>query len=288
MPAVNCADWLKVWPQYLLPQHGLSACAYALTRSRAPWLKNALIRAFVTHYQVNMQEAAQPDSTRYESFNAFFTRALRNGARPLSGNVHDFASPVDGAISQIGTLRDNMLVQAKCREYSVEALLGGDVESAGRFRGGAFATLYLSPRDYHRIHMPCDGQLAEMVYIPGRLFSVNPATTRQVDELFARNERVICYFDTNHGRIAVIMVGAIFVGSIETVWAGQVTPASSHRITRWNYGASPQGYDRGREIGRFNMGSTVIVLLEPARIHWAETLHAGSAIRQGQSLGLMQ
>ncbi|MFO1436302.1 MAG: archaetidylserine decarboxylase [Gammaproteobacteria bacterium] len=283
---MSCADWLKVWPQYVLPQHGLSACAYALTRTRVRWLKNVLIRAFIAQYKVNMQEAAQSDSTQYQNFNAFFTRTLKTGARPLPESPNALASPVDGAISQIGLLRNNMLIQAKGREYSVEALLGGDVDNARRFHGGAFATLYLSPRDYHRIHMPCDGTLKEMVYVPGRLFSVNSATTRQVDCLFSRNERVICYFDTDHGRMAIVMVGAIFVGSIETTWAGEITPASPRQMACWRYDAKPQDFARGQEIGRFNMGSTVILLFEPAQLQWADAMRSETAIRQGQSLGV--
>jgi phosphatidylserine decarboxylase len=276
---------LKVLPQHLLPQHLLSRTAYRITRCRNPRFKNALIRAFIRHYCVDMGEAALQQPEDYADFNAFFTRALRPGARPLPDAATAFVSPVDGCISQIGTIDNDTVVQAKGRRYSVTDLLGGDSGVSDAFRNGAFATLYLSPRDYHRIHMPFDGELQAMIYLPGRLFAVNPATVHAVDRLFARNERVVCLFETAVGPMAVILVGAIFVGSMETVWAGQITPTRLRTPRRDSYPAGPYRFRRGEEIGRFNMGSTVIVLMARDRLRWLPEWRPGGVLQLGMVLG---
>jgi phosphatidylserine decarboxylase len=276
---------LKVLPQYLLPQHLLSRTAYRITRCRNPLLKNALIRAFIRHYSVDMGEAALQQPEDYADFNAFFTRALRPGARPLPDAAAAFVSPVDGCISQIGTIENDTVVQAKGRRYSVKNLLGGDSGVSDTFRNGAFATLYLSPRDYHRIHMPFDGNLRAMIYLPGRLFAVNPATVHVVDRLFARNERVVCLFETAVGPLAVILVGAIFVGSMETAWAGQITPTQLRTPRREVYPGGRYRFRRGEEIGRFNMGSTVIVLMARECLRWLPEWQPGGLVQQGMVLG---
>lgn len=275
-------------PQYLLPQHLLTGLAYRITRCRNPLLKDMLIRAFVRHYGVDMGEAVHERQADYRDFNAFFTRALKPGARPLPEDESAFASPVDGRVSQIGAIQTETLIQAKGRRYSLCDLLGGDRTTADPFRDGAYATLYLSPRDYHRIHMPIDGELRTMVYLPGRLFAVNPASVNVVDRLFARNERVVCLFETTGGPLAVVFVGAMFVGSMETVWAGQITPARPRAIRRESYAPGRYRYRRGDEIGRFNMGSTVIVLMARERLAWLPEWRAGSLVRQGSALGMVR
>lgn len=281
-------DRLRVLPQYLLPQHFLAGLAYRITRCGIPLLKNALIRAFMRHYGVDMGEAEHERPEDYRDFNAFFTRGLKPGARTLPTGGKDFASPVDGRVSQIGAIHAETLIQAKGRRYSLGDLLGGDRPTAESFRDGAYATLYLSPRDYHRIHMPIDGGLRAMTYLPGSLFAVNPATVSVVDRLFARNERVICLFETGSGPLAIILVGAMFVGSMETVWAGQITPARPRGALRESYPHDRYRYRRGEEIGRFNMGSTVIVLMARDRLRWLPELCAGSLVRQGSVLGTVR
>lgn len=275
-------------PQFLLPQHLLASLAYRITRCGIPPLKNTLIRAFMRRYRVDMGEAEHERPEDYRDFNAFFTRGLKPGARTLPADGKDFASPVDGRVSQIGAIDAETLIQAKGRRYSLHDLLGGDRPMADSFRDGAYATLYLSPRDYHRIHMPIDGGLRAMIYLPGSLFAVNPATVSAVDRLFARNERVVCLFETGHGPLAVILVGAMFVGSMETVWAGQITPARTRAVLRESYPHGRYRYRRGEEIGRFNMGSTVIVLMARGRMRWLPDLHAGSLVHQGSVLGTVR
>ena len=285
--SVSLKDHLRNLPQTLLPQRLLTRLSYRLTRLRTPWLKDRLIRWFIQHYQVRLAEAQEPDPRAYPDFNAFFTRALRPGARPIAPGDRVVCCPVDGAISQIGKATADTLLQAKGRNFSLTALLGGDPERAKPFQNGGFATLYLSPRDYHRIHMPLTGQLREMAHIPGKLFSVSPLTTQLVPELFARNERVVTRFDTALGPMALVLVGAINVASIETVWAGVITPPLGTAIRCWDYPAVGQGavrLDKGAELGRFNMGSTVIVLFGPNAVRWATELRAGSAVKMGQRL----
>ena len=287
-PAVTFGDRLRNLPQYLLPQRLLTRLTYRLARARSPWLKGALTRGFIRHFQVDLNEALEPDARAYPHFNAFFTRALKPGARPLVAGESVVCCPVDGAISQIGFAAADTLLQAKGRYFSLTALLGGDVERARPFQGGAFATLYLSPRDYHRIHMPSGGTLREMVHVPGKLFSVSPLTTRVVPGLFARNERVAALFETPLGPMALVLVGAINVASIETVWAGEITPPLGSSIRRWTYPSSGAGaatLAKGEEMGRFNMGSTVILLFGAERVRWESGIQAGATVRMGQRLG---
>jgi phosphatidylserine decarboxylase len=272
--------------QYLLPQHLLSRLARELTRSRVGWIKDALIRAFVSHFHPDMGDAAQPDPLKFESFNAFFTRALRADARPPDPDATALVSPVDGSVSQLGRLDGSWLVQAKGHAYTLESLLAADDGWAEVFRGGAFATLYLAPFNYHRIHMPLAGTLRAAWYVPGQLFSVNAATAASVPGLFARNERTVCVFGEGPHSFALVLVGALFVGSISTVWHGEVTPRSPRRRTELPLDASRASLTlaRGAELGRFNMGSTVILLLPPGRCEWLPALAPGSAIRVGERL----
>jgi phosphatidylserine decarboxylase len=264
--------------QYALPQHGLSGLAFRLTRLRLGPLTELLIRAFSRLFRVDLTEAAEARPGAYPSFNAFFTRALRPDARPLS-EPGTLACPVDGAVSQLGGIAGGRIIQAKGRDYSVADLLGGDAVLAARFATGQFATLYLSPQDYHRIHMPIDGTLVETIHIPGRLFSVNPTTTAAVPRLFARNERVVALFDTTLGPLALVLVGAIFVGSIETVFAGLHTPPRANAIRRIDYRGRGIRLQRGDEMGRFNMGSTVVLLLGDTVVDWDPMLQPGSRVR---------
>lgn len=282
----SAGERLRNLPQYLLPQRLSTRVVHQATRVRAPWFKNALIRAFCAAFKVDMSEAAQPDPTAHEHFNAFFTRALKPEARPLAAD--GLCCPIDGSVSQIGTIRDGRIFQAKGRDYSLTELLGGDESRAAPFRDGGFATLYLAPRDYHRIHMPCSGRLMHMIHVPGRLFSVSPLTTRVIPRLFARNERVVCRFETDTGPLALVLVGAINVASIETVWAGVITPPLGRRIRRRDYPVAGDGaitLPRGAEMGRFNMGSTVIVLTGPSAPDWDSAIRPGATVRMGQRLG---
>ncbi|HRD67300.1 MAG TPA: archaetidylserine decarboxylase [Candidatus Competibacter sp.] len=284
----NARDHLCNLPQYLLPQRSLTRLIYRLTRVRTPWFKNALIRGFARQFRVNLDEALAPDLRAYPDFNAFFTRSLKAKARPVAPGDRVVCCPVDGAVSQTGVAETDALLQAKGRAFSLTALLGGDPERAQPFRGGTFATLYLSPRDYHRIHMPLAGRLREMVHIPGKLFSVSPLTARMVPNLFARNERVVTLFDTLAGPMAVVLVGAINVASIETVWAGAITPPLGKAVRHWNYppnGGGAVRLDKGAELGRFNMGSTVILLFGRNAVRWEPDIRAGTTVRMGQRLG---
>jgi len=248
------------------------------------WLKNAMIRLFVRVFAVDMGSARLTDPCAYADFNAFFTRDLLPSARPVADTPGAVSAPVDGAVSQCGEIRGGRLLQAKRIDYSLDALLGS-VNLAAEFDGGCFATLYLSPRDYHRIHMPLDGRLQAMSYIPGRLFSVNTHSTRTVNALFARNERAVTLFDTEAGRMAMVLVGAIFVSGIETVWHGPVRPHPAGHIAHWDYRDNPPHLARGAEMGRFNMGSTVIVLFPPGRVELAPHLGPEVAVRMGELLG---
>jgi phosphatidylserine decarboxylase len=282
-PSLRPAERLFVAVQHLLPQHLLSALMYRVARWRWRPFKDALIGWFVRHFRVDMSLAAEPDPRAYATFNAFFTRALRPGVRLLAPDPGALLCPADGALSQIGLIRDGALLQAKGHSYTALDLLGGDAQAAAAFAGGAFATIYLSPRDYHRVHMPVEGVLRAMTQVSGRLFSVNAVTARGVPRLFARNERVICLFDTPVGPMALILVGAIFVGCMETVWAGQVAPPL--RGGPRPDAAGPVRLGRGEEMGRFNMGSTVILLLPPGAVAWDSGLKPGDPLRMGQALG---
>lgn len=249
---------LKVLPQYLIPKQAITALAGKLASAKAGKLTTAVIRWFVKRYQVNMAEAAEPNIEAYESFNEFFTRPLKKGARRIT--KADFICPVDGAISQFGDIKADQIFQAKGHQYSTLAMLAGDKALAANFQNGSFATLYLSPKDYHRIHMPCDGKLKSMTYVPGDLFSVNPTTAQGVPGLFARNERVICEFDSAHGTFVLILVGATIVGSMATVWHGVVNPPRVGRVTTWTYENQSITFKQGEEMGRFLLGSTVVML----------------------------
>jgi phosphatidylserine decarboxylase len=275
---------LFVWFQYLLPQHGLSRLVLYATRVRVRWFKNWMIRGFLALYTVDLAEAAESDPYRFGSFNEFFTRALKAGARPIAADDAALASPVDGCISEAGRIDGDRLLQAKGRDYRLTELLAAQ-PWASRFEGGSFATIYLAPYNYHRVHMPLRGTLLETVYVPGRLFSVNAVTARHVPRLFARNERVLALFDSSAGRFAVVLVGALNVGSIATVWAGDITPAARRVITR--VPAAPTTLEKGAELGRFNMGSTVILLFEPNRARWASEVRAGGEVKLGRSLGVV-
>jgi phosphatidylserine decarboxylase len=272
--------------QYLLPHHFVSRLAYRITRSRVPLIKNALIRSFVGNFHPDMSEAEQPDPLQYESFNAFFTRALRAQARPCDPDPAVLVSPVDGTVTQIGRLDGSWLVQAKEHAYTLESLLAADLSWAARLRGGAFATLYLAPFNYHRVHMPLRGALRAAWYVPGQLFSVNAITTAGVPGLFARNERVVCVFGHEALSFAVVLVGALLVGSIATVWHGEVTPRAVRGCADLPLDASRAGLnlEKGAELGRFNMGSTVILLLPPGGSEWLPGLAPGSSVRVGQAL----
>ena len=280
-------DALKSLPQYLLPQHLLSWLMQVATRLRwQPW-KSWQIQWVIRRYGVNMSEALDPEPTHYTSFNSFFTRALKVGARPLADGANDILCPADGTVSQIGAIREGRIFQAKGRDFTAVELLGGSIARAAPFENGSFVTVYLSPRDYHRVHMPIAGTLREMVHVPGRLFSVAPHTTRAIPRLFARNERVVSIFDTEAGPMAVVLVGALFVASIETVWAGVVTPPRRREIGQWDYRDAPLALERGAELGRFNMGSTAIVLFGRGKVQWDSAAQAESAVRMGQRMGTL-
>lgn len=271
--------------QFVLPHHALSRLMGTLTQCRIAFVKNLFIENITRIYGVNLAEAQRTSALEYTCFNDFFTRALRAGVRPLCKGPGQLASPADGAVSQLGTIDDGNLIQAKGRTYSLSALLGHQDDLTAQFADGHFLTIYLSPRDYHRLHMPIRGELRQMLHIPGRLFSVNDATARGVDQLFARNERVVAIFDTASGPMALILVGAIFVASIETVWHGIVTPPHTPSIQSWDYPKGEVILEKGAEMGRFNMGSTIIVLFGKDRIEWALGLAPGSATQVGAEIG---
>jgi phosphatidylserine decarboxylase len=273
--------------QHLLPQHGISRLVLRATRSRVPAFKNALIRLFVRGFNPDMSDAIETDPTAYPSFNEFFTRALRAGARPVDPDPRAIVSPVDGTVSEAGALSADRLLQAKGHDYSLRALLAGNASWERTFAGGSFATIYLAPYNYHRIHMPVDGELRESFYVPGRLFSVNRTTARLVPGLFSRNERVFCGFDAGGMPWALILVGALNVGSMATVWHGDVTPRKHREVTALPVEAvlAPATLSKGDEMARFNMGSTVILLLPPGAGRWQETLVAGRVLRMGERIG---
>jgi phosphatidylserine decarboxylase len=276
------SDRFAVLPQYLLPKQALTALAGALAQSRGGKVTTAVIRGFVRRYGVVMAEAADPNPEHYATFNEFFTRALKPGARPLSDAA--LLCPVDGAISQFGALDGERIFQAKGHDYTATALVGGDAQLAAQFQGGHFATLYLSPKDYHRIHMPCAGRLRRMIHVPGHLFSVNPTTARGVPGLFARNERVVCVFDGERGPWVLVLVGATIVGSMATVWHGVVNPPRPGRLREWSYDDKPVELARGDEMGRFLLGSTVVLLFPSGPLRFNPGWTAGQAIRMGEAM----
>ena len=276
------SERVAVAAQYLLPKQALTAMAGAAARLQGGDVTTSVIRWFIQRYGVNMAEAAQPDPAAYASFNDFFTRALKDGARPLASA--DLLCPVDGAISQLGPIEGDQIFQAKGHRYSTTALVGGDTALAAHFQGGHFATLYLSPKDYHRIHMPQAGRLLRMIHVPGDLFSVNPATARGVPGLFARNERVVCVFDGEHGPWVLVLVGATIVGSMATVWHGVVNPPRPGTLREWSYAQEPIELAQGAEMGRFLLGSTVVMLFPRGPLQFNPRWQPGGAIRMGEAM----
>ncbi len=283
---MNFKQRLFIFMQYVLPHHTLSRLIGRLAECESTWFKNRLITWFIKRYNVNMSEARLEDPSAYRHFNDFFTRELKAGARPLDTSEKSVLSPADGAISQLGAIEHGRIFQAKGHSFSLLELLGGNTERAAPFMGGSFSTVYLSPKDYHRVHMPLTGILREMVYIPGRLFSVNQTTAEHVPELFARNERVACIFDTEQGPMAVVLVGAMIVASIETVWAGLITPPM-RELRSYDYSQTarqPITLEKGAELGRFKLGSTAVVLFGPNHVIWDESLQATTAVQVGQRM----
>jgi phosphatidylserine decarboxylase len=275
--------------QYLLPKHLLSRLVYNLTHTHNVRLRNRALAIFLGNYRVNMDEAIESNPYAYPSFNAFFTRALKPTARPIALEPDAFVSPVDGTISQCGTINDDNILQAKGQNYSLNELLGGSCERAKKYLGGSFATIYLAPYNYHRIHMPFGAMVRETIYLPGDLFSVNASTARTVPRLFARNERVVCDFQGANGCFSMAFIGALHVGSIETVWCGEVNPPPRRKKRPL---AISEGIGRslakGDEAGRFNMGSTVIVITEPGRVQWTSNLQPGTIVQMGQRIGTVR
>ena len=275
---------LKIILQYLLPKHAISLLAGKLADAKTPWFKNLFIKRFAKAYAIDMSLAIEPELTNYESFNHFFTRSIDMETRPINSDSNALCCPVDGAISQFGELDAGQIIQAKGHQYSALELLGGDPELAEYFQQGKFCTIYLAPKDYHRIHMPCDGQLESMSHVPGQLFSVNPLTAQNVPKLFARNERVVSIFSTPFGKMAMVLVGATIVGSIETVWAGNITPPSRKQIESWHYSKGEHSLSKGEEMGRFKLGSTVILLMENKSWQWDEATQLEADVILGQRL----
>ena len=273
---------LSVLPQYLLPKQAMTVLAGHIANASAGRITTFIIRQFIRHYGVNMDEAVNPDIHSYRTFNDFFTRALLAEKRPIA--QADYVCPADGIISQLGIISGDRIFQAKGRNYSATTLVGGDSELARRFGGGHFATVYLSPRDYHRVHMPCSGRLTGMLHVPGTLFSVNPRTVRGVPGLFARNERVICVFESEHGPFVMILVGATIVGSIATVWHGVVNPERSREVHEWQYGSQDILLGKGEEMGRFQLGSTVIMLFPENRLVFNPLWAPAQAVRFGETM----
>ena len=276
-------DRLAVFAQYLIPKQALTILAGKLAESESGSLTTRVIRWFVRRYGVDLSEAVDTDPVSYRSFNEFFTRPLRPGARPLADA--DLLCPVDGAISQFGAIERDQIFQAKGHQYTTTALLGGDSGLAARFTNGMFATLYLSPRDYHRIHMPVDGRLTRMIHVPGALFSVNPTTARGVPGLFARNERVVCVFETEFGSFVLVLVGATIVGSMATVWHGTVNPPRSAALREWSYETQTVMLRKGEEMGRFLLGSTVVMLFPAEVLHFNPDWSPARPVRMGEAMG---
>ena len=277
-------DNLKITLQYIMPKHLISRLVGKLAAAKLGWFTHFLINRFIKAYGINMQEAQFERAEQYASFNEFFTRPLKDGLRPLVTDDKVLAHPVDGCISQLGNIVKGELVQAKNHTYSLQALLGGDIATAEPFMGGEFATIYLAPKDYHRIHMPISGTLRQMIYVPGDLFSVNPLTAENVPDLFARNERVVTIFDTEIGPMALVLVGATIVASIETVWAGTVTPPAGKNVFRWSYPASGKNaikLEKGAEMGRFKLGSTVVLAFAADKVQFAADQQPGTVTRMG-------
>ncbi|MBF4435668.1 phosphatidylserine decarboxylase [Vibrio anguillarum] len=277
-------DKIKVGLQYWIPQHGLTRLMGKLASAKAGGLTTAVIRWFIKQYNVNMDEALHSDPSHFKTFNEFFVRELKADARPISDGDSLITHPADACVSQFGPIQDGKLIQAKGHHFTAVELLGGDAKLAQEFEDGEFATLYLSPRDYHRVHMPCDGVLRQMIYVPGDLFSVNSLTAENVPNLFARNERVVCIFDTEFGPMAQVLVGATIVGSIELVWSGTVTPPRGNTVYRWDYpaqGNTSVVLKKGQEMGRFKLGSTVINLFAKDKIRFDESMQHNATTVMG-------
>ena len=281
-------DKFKIGAQYAMPKHLISRLVGKLAAAQAGKLTTSLIKGFIKQYGIDMSEAKYEDPAHYKTFNEFFTRPLKDGLRPIAEDKDIIAHPVDGKISQLGDVVDDRLIQAKGHDFSLQELLGGDENVAAPFQGGKFATIYLAPKDYHRIHMPIGGKLRKMVYVPGDFFSVNPLTAENVPNLFSRNERVVAIFDTEIGPLAMVLVGATIVASIETIWAGTVTPPAGKDVFTWDYpenGHNQLILNKGDEMGRFKLGSTVILLFGKDAGEWQSTLTAGSPVTLGSAIG---
>ncbi|RTZ67055.1 MAG: phosphatidylserine decarboxylase [Aquificaceae bacterium] len=274
-------DYLKSWPLYALPHHAISRIIFKLTRIESSLVPSAITK-FSKAFDVDLSQAVNPDPNSYKTFNEFFTRPIKPALRPIADT--ELVSPVDGCISQVGAIKDGSIFQAKGHNYTAQALLGGDAEQAKKYADGQFTTIYLSPKDYHRIHMPCAGTLKQQIHVPGRLFSVAPHTARTVPNLFARNERVVALFDTEYGEMAMILVGAINVAAIETVWDGLVTPPQGKKLSRKNYADQKITLKKGKEMGRFNMGSTVILLFTKDAPKFSEKMIAELPLMMGQAI----
>ncbi len=282
----NLSDKIKITLQYIMPKHAISRLVGKLAEAKMGWLTTKLIKLFIDSYGINMSEAKLKKASDFDTFNNFFTRELEEGARTIHVDDNTICYPVDGAISQQGDIIDGQLIQAKGFNYSLSSLLGGDEKTAAPFQGGKFSCIYLAPKDYHRIHMPMAATLREMIYIPGELFSVNPLTAENVPDLFARNERVVAIFDTKMGELAMVLVGATIVASIETTWAGTITPPAGKDIFRWQYpegGSDAITFNKGDEMGRFKLGSTVVSTFAPKMIsEFAEDAGPGTVTRLGE------
>ncbi|OBT16458.1 phosphatidylserine decarboxylase [Vibrio sp. UCD-FRSSP16_10] len=277
-------DKIKVGAQYWMPQHGLTRLVGKLASAKLGGFTTSIIRGFIKQYKINMDEALHSDPAHFKTFNEFFVRELKPGIRPVVEDESIITHPADACVSQFGPIEDGKLIQAKKHDYSARQLLGGDLSLAEAFTDGSFATLYLSPSDYHRVHMPCDGTLRQMIYVPGDLFSVNPLTAENVENLFARNERVVCIFDTEFGPMAQVLVGATIVGSIELTWAGTVTPPRGNTVYRWDYPADGEKaiqIKKGEEMGRFKLGSTVINLFPKGAIEFDSSMQLEATTRLG-------
>jgi phosphatidylserine decarboxylase len=278
-------DKLKIALQYIMPKHGISRLVGKFAAAEAGWLTTKAIRSFIKAYGINMSEAKLKNAEDFKTFNDFFTRELDDGARTIDNNDMALCYPVDGAISQQGDIIDGQLIQAKGFNYSLTSLLGGDEATAIPFQGGKFSCIYLAPKDYHRIHMPMAATLREMIYVPGELFSVNPLTANNVPDLFARNERVVTIFDTKHGQLAMVLVGATIVASIETTWAGTITPPAGKDIFKWTYpadGVDAIHFNKGDEMGRFKLGSTVVSTFSPNMINFNDAAGPETVTRLGE------
>ncbi len=275
-------DILKAYPFYLLPHHLISRIVYYFTRLEGRLVQPA-IHQFSKSFAVNLSEAKIQNINEFKTFNAFFTRELKTGVRPIVESKNTLCCPVDGTVSQVGSINKGSIFQAKGHHYTVTELLGGDTTLSNLFQEGQFNTIYLSPKDYHRIHMPCDGTLTQQIHVPGRLFSVAPFAVNSIPRIFARNERVVAVFDTPYGSMAMVLVGAINVAAIETVWDGLVTPPKGKKVTIKNYQQGDVVLKKGDEMGRFNMGSTIVWLMSNEALKWAECVEAGQTVKMGEA-----